>query len=46
VNPSDTAPALIALDARFVIRSSKGDRIVEAEEYFIGRTSTSPRLHI
>src|SRR5467141_431932 len=46
VNPSDSAPALIALDARFVIRSSKGDRIVEAEEYFIGPDIDITRLHI
>ncbi|HXP80814.1 MAG TPA: FAD binding domain-containing protein, partial [Verrucomicrobiae bacterium] len=26
VNPSDTAPALIALDAKFVIRTPKGER--------------------
>lgn len=36
VNPSDTAPALIALDAKFVIRGAKGDRVVDAEDYFIG----------
>jgi len=36
VNPSDTAPALIALDAKFVIRTPKGERIVDAENYFIG----------
>jgi len=36
VNPSDTAPALIALDAELVIRSSKGERVVKAEDYFIG----------
>ena len=36
VSPSDTAPALVALDARMVIRSSRGDRVVPAEEYFIG----------
>jgi xanthine dehydrogenase YagS FAD-binding subunit len=36
VNPSDSAPALIALDAKFVIRSSKGERVVDAEDYFIG----------
>jgi len=36
VNPSDTAPALIALDAELVIKSSKGERVVKAEEYFIG----------
>ena len=36
VNPSDTAPALIALDAKFVIRGPKGERVVNAEDYFIG----------
>ena len=36
VNPSDTAPALIALDAKMVIRSAKGERVVDAENFFIG----------
>jgi xanthine dehydrogenase YagS FAD-binding subunit len=37
VNPSDTAPALIALDAKMVIRSaSRGERLVDAETFFIG----------
>ncbi len=37
VNPSDTAPALIALDAQMVIRTANGDeRVVAAEDYFIG----------
>ncbi len=36
VNPSDTAPALIALDAKFVIRTPKGEKVVNAEDYFIG----------
>ena len=36
VTPSDTAPALVALDAKMVIKSSKGDRVVGAEEFFIG----------
>jgi xanthine dehydrogenase YagS FAD-binding subunit len=36
VNPSDTAPALIALDAQMVIRNSRGERVVNAEDYFIG----------
>jgi xanthine dehydrogenase YagS FAD-binding subunit len=36
VNPSDSAPALIALDAKFVIRTPKGERVVDAEDYFIG----------
>jgi xanthine dehydrogenase YagS FAD-binding subunit len=46
VNPSDSAPALIALDAKFVIRTSKGERIVDAEDYFIGPEIDITRLHI
>src|SRR5436309_3843036 len=36
VNPSDTAPALVALDAQMVIRSGRGERVVNAEDYFVG----------
>ena len=36
VNPSDSAPALIALDAKFVVRTPKGERVVDAEDYFLG----------
>jgi len=36
VNPSDTAPALIALDAKMVVRTPKGEHVVDAENYFIG----------
>ena len=36
VNPSDTAPALVALDAEMDIRSSAGTRSVAAEEFFVG----------
>ena len=46
VNPSDSAPALIALDAKFVIRTSKGERVVDAEDYFIGPQIDITRLHI
>jgi xanthine dehydrogenase YagS FAD-binding subunit len=46
VNPSDTAPALIALDTKFVIRTSKGERVVDAEDYFIGPEIDITRLHI
>src|SRR5579862_3614324 len=35
VNPSDTAPALIALDAKMVVRTPKGEKVVDAENYFI-----------
>src|SRR6266851_5820682 len=46
VNPSDSAPALIALDAKFVIRTPKGELVVDAEDYFIGPEIDITRLHI
>jgi xanthine dehydrogenase YagS FAD-binding subunit len=36
VSPSDTAPALIALEAEMVIRRVGGERVVAAEDYFLG----------
>ena len=46
VNPSDSAPALIALDAKFVLQTPKGERVVDAEDYFIGPEIDITRLHI
>ncbi len=46
VNPSDTAPALVALDASMVIRGPKGERIVPAEEYWIGPGIDITRMNI
>src|SRR5438105_14827232 len=46
VNPSDTAPALIALDASMVVRSKSGERVVPAEEYFIGPGTDITRMTI
>ena len=46
VNPSDTAPALIALDAKMVIRSTKGERTVDAENYFIGPATDIMRMTV
>ncbi len=46
VNPSDSAPALIALDAKFVIRTPKGERVVDAEDYFIGPDIDITRLSV
>jgi xanthine dehydrogenase YagS FAD-binding subunit len=46
VNPSDTAPALIALDAKFVLRTPKGERVVDAENYFIGPGTDITRMTI
>ena len=37
VTPSDTAPALVVLDAQMVIRTAEGgERVVAAEDYFVG----------
>jgi xanthine dehydrogenase YagS FAD-binding subunit len=36
VSPSDTAPALVALDAEMVIAGPDGTRTVAAEDFFIG----------
>ncbi len=44
VNPSDTAPALIALDASMVVRTGGRERIVPAEEFFIGPGTDITRL--
>jgi xanthine dehydrogenase YagS FAD-binding subunit len=46
VNPSDSAPALIALDAKFVMLTPGGERVVDAEDYFIGPEIDITRLHI
>jgi xanthine dehydrogenase YagS FAD-binding subunit len=46
VNPSDTAPALIAVDAKFVIRTPKGERVIDAENYFVGPNIDITSLHV
>lgn len=46
VNPSDTAPALIALDAKLVIRRGDGERIVDAEDFFIGPGTDITRMTV
>jgi xanthine dehydrogenase YagS FAD-binding subunit len=46
VNPSDSAPALIALDAKFVLRTPKGEKVVNAEDYFIGPELDITHLNI
>ncbi len=47
VTPSDTAPALIVLDAQMVIRTAGGrERIVAAEDYFVGPAIDITRMTI
>ena len=36
VSPSDTAPVLVALEAQMVIRRGNRDRVIDAEDFFIG----------
>ena len=37
---------MIALDAKFVIKTSKGEKVVDAEDYFIGPDIDITRLNI
>ena len=46
VNPSDSAPALIALDAKFVVKTSKGEKVVDAEDYYLGPDIDITHLNI
>ena len=46
VNPSDTAPALIALDAKLVVQTPKGQQVLDAENYFIGPDLDITRMNI
>jgi len=46
VSPSDTAPALIALDAKIVIRGGRGERVVDAEDFFIGPKADITRMTV
>jgi xanthine dehydrogenase YagS FAD-binding subunit len=46
VNPSDTSPALIALEAEMVIRSRNGERVVAAEDYFVGPGTDITRMTV
>ena len=36
VTPSDSAPALVALDAEMVVRNTRGERVIPAGEFFMG----------
>ena len=36
VSPSDTAPALVALDATMVVSSTSGQRLIAAQDFFVG----------
>ena len=44
VSQSDMAPTMIALDAKMVIHNAKGERVVNAEEFFVGPKIDITRL--
>lgn len=46
VNPSDTAPALIALGATMVVRGRGGERELDAEDYFQGPAIDITRMTV
>jgi xanthine dehydrogenase YagS FAD-binding subunit len=46
VSPSDTAPALIALGAQFVLQGPAGERVVAAEDYFVGPALDIERMTV
>ena len=46
VSPSDTAPALVALDASMVIRRLGSERVVAARDYFVGPSHDITRMTV
>ena len=46
VSPSDTAPALVALEASMVIRNVSGERVVPAEDFFMPQARDITRMTI
>jgi len=46
VSPSDTAPALVALDAQMVIKNARGERVVDAVDYFVGPGTDITRMTV
>jgi xanthine dehydrogenase YagS FAD-binding subunit len=46
VNPSDTAPALIALDAKMIVQDVGRTRVHDAEDFFIGPAIDITRMTV
>ena len=46
VHPSDSVPALIVLDAKFVVQTAKGEQVVDAEDYFVGPEDDITRINM
>lgn len=46
VNPSDTAPALIAVDAKMIVENTSGPKVYDAEDFFIGPAIDITRMTV
>jgi xanthine dehydrogenase YagS FAD-binding subunit len=46
VNPSDTAPALIAVDAKMIVENASGPTVHDAEDFFIGPSIDITRMTV
>ncbi|MDA0329909.1 MAG: xanthine dehydrogenase family protein subunit M [Gemmatimonadetes bacterium] len=46
VNPSDTAPALIAVDAKMIVENTSGPKVYDAEDFFIGPSIDITRMTV
>lgn len=46
VSPSDTAPALVALDARMVVRNTNGERVIAADDFFMEPSADIMRMTV
>ena len=46
VNPSDTAPALIAVDAKMIVENNGGPSVYDAEDFFIGPAIDITRMTV
>lgn len=46
VNPSDTAPALVAVDAKMIVENKGGPRVYDAEDFFIGPAIDITRMTV
>ena len=46
VSPSDTAPAMVALDAKMVVQNKKGTQVIDAEKYFVGPSIDITRMTV
>jgi xanthine dehydrogenase YagS FAD-binding subunit len=46
VSPSDTAPALVVLEAKMVLKSAKAERVVDADKFFVGPAIDITRMTV